>query len=72
MTKTAIQLQNTMTKSLVGIKANLTKAFVGNTMPPSFLMNQREVDEKLDLGKFMREARKAVQAMRRRAQGMVF
>lgn len=70
--QTAIQLQNSMSKSLVGIKRQLTKAHIGHAMAPSFLYNKKDADDQLDLGIFMREARKAIQAMRKRAGGVVF
>lgn len=70
--QTAIQLQNSMSKSLVAIKRQLTKAHVGRAMAPSFLYQNKDADSQLDLGQFMREARKAMQSVRKRAGGVVF
>lgn len=70
--QTAIQLKNSMSKSIVGIKRQLTKAHVGRAMAPSFMYQTKDADSHLDLGQFMREARKAVQALRKTAVGVVF
>ena len=71
----AIQLKNTMAKSIVGIKRQLIKACLGQSINPLFQQQERKPEEELELGEFMRQARKTLIAKRRKksdAGGMNF
>lgn len=68
--QTAIQLKNTMSRSILGIRRHLIKALAGHTMAPSFLLKD-PAEAQLDLAQFTREARRAVVGKRQRS-GIVF